>query len=104
MASRCTDDHNNPMTATWLQQQTGETRSDCRGCAPDSPAYVLAPRSSLTMVLLLHKCHIYTLDKDFIAFLKDARSALSIVTVNKRRHTAPNVILTRLMSNPLGSG
>lgn len=28
MESRYTGDHNNPMTATWLQQQTGETRSD----------------------------------------------------------------------------
>lgn len=28
MESRCTGDHNNPMTATWLQQQTGETPSD----------------------------------------------------------------------------
>lgn len=28
MESRCTGDHNNPKTATWLQQQTGETRSD----------------------------------------------------------------------------
>lgn len=26
--SRYTGHHNNPMTATWLQQQTGETRSD----------------------------------------------------------------------------
>lgn len=49
--SRYTGDHNNPMTATWLQQQTSETRSDCRGGAPDPPTYVLAQRSSLTMVL-----------------------------------------------------
>lgn len=55
----------------------------------------------LNYCFVLHKCHIYTLDK---AFLKDAKSALSIVTVNKRRHRAPNVILTRLMSKPLGSG
>lgn len=52
MESRCTGDHNNPMTATWLQQQTGETPSDSAVAVRPTPLRMyLHNDQALTMVL-----------------------------------------------------